>query len=102
MIGVRMVRRMRFRMNIVYVTVRRDLKQVANGQGQDYARRKHTWESGKLSFHNLGKLTPEASFVNLGKPGSPCWRFPMLLSRPQQARAGLFSPILGPRSLTFW
>jgi hypothetical protein len=38
MVGVRKVRRMRSRMNNVDVTVRRDLEQVGDSQGQDYAR----------------------------------------------------------------
>jgi hypothetical protein len=66
MIGMRLVRGMRFHVNIVDVTVRRDLKQVGNGQGQDYARQDGTRESVEIGFHNLGKLTPETGFVNLG------------------------------------
>jgi len=57
---------MRFRMIIVDVPMWRDLKQVGNGQGQDYARQDGTRESVEIGFHNLGKLTPETWFVNLG------------------------------------
>ncbi len=45
MVAVRMMGMMRFRMIIIDVPMRRDLKQVHDSQGQDNARRKRTWES---------------------------------------------------------
>ena len=68
MVGVRMVRGMRFRTIIIDVTMWRDLKQVGNHQGQDHARQDGTWESVEIGFHNLGKLTPEMEFVKLARP----------------------------------